>query len=138
MNTRTTMLLFMLLAIVSCKKKSNYDNNIKTVQKGISYPDSIYYGKNILSFPDSTVLFDGMDYEIGAVLEKDANLFVVITNYPVIDSTSGHITDWAYANATGWTVSDYNDTTNTQKFTSIQTGKIDSKIYFFARDTLQS
>ena len=132
MKTLTTILFLTTFAVISCKKKSDEQVTPVTLQKGITYPDSIYFGKNILSFPDSTTLSDGTNYEIGAVLEKDASLTLVITNYPVMDTASGHSTIWFYWNQTGWTVGDYNDTTNTQKFISTQTGMIDSQISFSA------
>lgn len=77
-------------------------------------------------------MVDGTDYEIGAVLPGNASLSVVITNYPVIDSASGHSTMWFHWNENGWTVGDYNDTTNTQIYTSSQTGKIGGQILFAA------
>jgi hypothetical protein len=133
MKTLTTILFFAVIVIISCKKESNDPDTLPiTVHEGIAYPDSIYYGKNILSYPDSSVFLDGIDYEIGAVLENHANLSLVITNYPAIDSASGHSTLWFYTNETGWSVGDYNDTTNTQKFISSQSGKIDSQIIFSA------
>jgi hypothetical protein len=123
-----------LFTIYACKKESNNQTTPPpvTVEKGISYPDSIYYGKNILSFPDSTVLIEYTDYEMGAVLEKDASLSLVITNYPVIDTATGHVTDWGYSNPTGLVVTDYDTLNNTQKFISTQTGKIDLMISFLA------
>ena len=123
-----------MLEIISCKKKSDEETNLPpvTLQKGIIYPDTVYFGKNILSYPDSTVLFDGTDYEIGAVLGKDASLSKIITNYPVIDTTTGHSTIWFQTSKIGWAVSDYNHSTNTQKYISSQTGKIGGQILFSA------
>jgi hypothetical protein len=132
MKILTTILFLVTFAIISCKKKTDEQVTPVTLQKGITFPDSIYYGNNILSFPDSTMLSDGIDYEIGAILEKDANLSLVITNFPIVDSTSGNTTEWFYASPTGWAVGSYNSSTNTQNFTSTQTGKIDSQILFFA------
>ncbi len=134
MKTLTSILFFTWLTIISCKKDSNEEINTppETVQKGISYPDSIYYGKNILSFPDSTVFSEGTNYEMGAILEKDASLYFVMTNYPVIDTLTGHETIWFHGNDTGWSVEIYNDSTDTQKFISSQTGKINSQINFLA------
>jgi len=48
------------------------------------------------------------------------------------DSTSGHSTIWFHWNETGWSVTDYNDSTNTQTFVSSQRGKLTGQIQFAA------
>lgn len=129
MKKMTTILIFVALAFISCKKEVEQTNPV--VQNGITYPDSIYYGKNILSFPDSTVLVDMADYELGASLEKDASLYLIITNYS--DTLTTMIRPvWYFSDESGWSVTNYNDLDSTQKFTASQTGKIDLKMFFMA------
>jgi hypothetical protein len=130
MKTLLTIIFFSMLFIIACKKDSNNEPNTPVTEKGITYPDSVYLGKNILSYADSTVLTDGIEYEIGAILEKDASLSVVITNYPVLDTVSSHSTSWSFSNEIGWVVGDYDDIYNTQEFRSSQSGKIGSMIEF--------
>jgi hypothetical protein len=109
------------LIVFSCKK-SDTDTS---PQKGISYPDSIIYGRNILSLPDSTLLVSSKSYDLGAILEKDATLSLVITNLSASGASSP---TWFYDNNTGWSVLDY--VTPTQKFISSQSGKINLQIIF--------
>ena len=118
---------------ISCKKSSSSTTTPTTsVQKGISYPDSIYYGKSILTFPDSTILSTTQNYGLAAILEKDANLTLVFTNLSPTDTSTGHMPVWFYNSTTnGWAVQNYT-TSNTQKFISSQTGKIDVQMSFFA------
>ncbi len=133
MKKLSLILFFSVLAIVACKKDLNdQTGNSATLQRGITYPDSIYYGKNILSYPDSTVLQEAIDYEIGAILENDASLSLVITNYPEIDTATGRYSVWFHSSESGWIVGDYNDTSNTQSYTATQTGKVGGKILFLA------
>jgi hypothetical protein len=117
------ILLFVGLSMIniSCHKD---DDNV------ISYPNTISYGTNILTLPDSTVLSGQSDYDLGAVLGKDASLSLVITNLSAIDNVSGHLPVWFYDNISGWTVEDYNGMNNTQKFISSQTGTIDLNLTF--------
>ena len=129
----TTILFFIIITILSCKKDATDPSNTPgTVQNGITYPDSVIYGKNILSYPDSTILLDGTEYEIGATLETNANLSLVITNYPELDSLSGHTTIWFHTDEIGWTALDYNDVTKTQNYISSQKGNISGLIQFSA------
>lgn len=136
---RTTLLLFsIMLAITSCKKDSKNQSTSNSPQIGItypasvdnSYPDSLFWGKNILAYADSTVLHQNIEYEMGAVLEKNASLVIVITNYPVLDTIYGHTTMWFYDQPNGWAVTDYDNVKQTQKFMSTLTGKIDLQIDF--------
>jgi hypothetical protein len=126
--------LALVIALDSCKKKSQEDSTpspAATVHDGISYPDSVYYGRNILSLTDSTDLTASpIFYGLGGNLEDDASLKIVLINYPVLDTASGHISEWFYADETGWLISNYDDTLNTQTFTAIQHGKIDVDIQF--------
>lgn len=90
------ILFILLLSILSCKKKSVEEEK----QIGISYPNSIFYGNNVLSFPDSTLLQYDEDYSMGAVLEKDANLKILMTNLSESDSV-GHTAVWFYGETIG-------------------------------------
>jgi hypothetical protein len=126
-TTKYFAIFFLMLIIVSCKKKSNT----------ITYPNSIYYGNNILSYPDGTVFDAGPDYEMGAELGNDASLTLMFTNTSSID-TAVQLPVWYYSEPTGWAVTDYNDVTNTQKFMSTQSGKIDLKILFMSEGTIGS
>jgi hypothetical protein len=126
MKTFVTILFLSMLAVISCKK----DSTTAALSKGITYPDSVYYGKNILYFPDSTVLLDGQTYGLGASLQQDATLSLIFTNLSGTDSITGHQPVWFYGNNTGWIANTYNTSNNTQKFTSAQKGKIDLQISF--------
>jgi hypothetical protein len=121
------LMLASITLIASCKKKSEDDPAI-----GITYPGTLNTGDNILAFPDSSMLTDGSDYEIGAQLEADATLKVILTNFPQTDTTTGHSTIWFYDSEQGWHVGDYNDAANTQEFQSTTAGKISADIQFFA------
>jgi hypothetical protein len=127
MKNLSAIILLSLLSFFSCKKSDDSEE----AQTGIDYPATVFFGNNILSFPDSTVLTDGGDYEMGAVLEADASLYLVITNYSPSDSMSPPPA-WFYSNEAGWAVDDYNDAAGTQKFIHSQTGKISLEMYFMA------
>src|ERR1700752_2245260 len=126
-------LLGTLLISVSCKKKTTpATTTTTTIQKGITYPDSLYNGKSILTQPDSTILVDSKGYGFSANLEKDASLSIIITDLiTTIDTVTGHFPDWSYTNTTGWTAQSWT-ASNTQKFMATQTGKIDLQIMFSA------
>ena len=130
MKTLMTILLFTLMALASCKKDS--DQSAGTVEQGITYPDSVFYGKNILVFPDSTVLTDGAVYGMGAALQKDANLVLVITNLSPVDSVTGHQPGWFHGETIGWLAGNYNTANQSQKFTAVQKGKIDMQMNFLS------
>lgn len=130
MKTHLMLLMVLFLGFTSCKKESIDKTNPPALQNGITYPDSILYGKNILTFPDSTVLSEGLVYEMGVNLENGATLKLIITNYPLIDTLTGHQTEWFYANETGWMITDFDNINNTQQFSSAQTGNIDLEIIF--------
>lgn len=99
-------LLCTLLIGGSCKKKTT--PSVSTVENGITYPDSIYNGKSILSLTDSTIMIDSKGYGFSANLEKDASLSIVVTDLiTTVDIATGHFPDWSYANATGWTIQNW-------------------------------
>lgn len=120
-NFTFILLIGLSLINISCHKDDEND---------ISYPNTMSYGTNILTLPDSTVLSGQSEYSLGAVLEKDASLSLVITNLSAIDTATGHLPVWFYDNVSGWTAENYNGMNNTQKFISSQTGTIDLDLTF--------
>jgi len=124
MKTRYILIITCVITAISCSKPST----VAPPQKSISYPDSIYYGKNILSLPDSTFLDDTKNYDLGASLEKDANLIIVISN--LSSDTLQNYPIWYYNNNIGLSAQEYNSSNNTQRFFSTQSGKIDLQIQF--------
>lgn len=122
-----------MLIVFSCKKDD--PPPVETKQTGITYPDSIYYGKSILSLPDSSVLARSFVYSFAANLEKDASLSIRITDLSAVD-TNGYFAKWYYAFIPiGWTAQTWAN--GTQKFTATQKGKIDLQIKFES-DTTES
>lgn len=118
--------LFALVAVMfvySCGK-----DNDDEAETGITYPDSVLYGVNILSSAIPATLVNGKNYGLGAELETDASLKIVFTNLSATDTLSGHTPVWFYSDATGWVVSDYSS--GSQTFTASQTGKIDVEMSF--------
>jgi hypothetical protein len=124
MKNKIWLLAIPILVIFSCEK----DTPPITKQTGITYPDSIYHGKSILSLPDSAILLPAKSYGFAANLEKDATLTIKITDLSPVD-TMGYSAKWYYAiNPTGWVVQQWNN--GTQTFIASQTGKIDLQIMF--------
>ena len=97
------ILFFALIMITSCKKESTVNNS--TFQNGISYPDSVYFGNNLLNYPDSSILTEGINYELGTILENDASLYLIFTN---CSDTTGLIPCWFLTHYTGWINGNYN------------------------------
>jgi hypothetical protein len=103
------------------------------IDKNISYPDSIYFGKNILNMPDSSVLKVNYYYGFGADLGNDAKLSIIITNYSTEKDSFLNILPvwyWVLGKTPGWVISNYDISLNRQKFTSTQSGKIDAQMKF--------
>ena len=109
--------------MVSCKKKAKKED--KTT---IDYPGYVYYGENILSLPDGGL--GSGSYGMGAVLGEEANLKIVITNLSTYTNTNVPMPSWFYGNNTGWVISNYNTSANTQTFTYTKTDKIDVELLF--------
>ena len=129
MKTLTPLLLLAMLAFISCEKEESKDEDTTaSTQTAITYPDSIFYGNNILSLPDSTVLTSNVNYEMGAVLEKDASLYLIITNY---SDTTPTQPVWYISTALGWAVIAYHNLDGTQKFICAQTGKSTVRLIFY-------
>lgn len=131
--------LLAIISIVSCKKEkvneyigSPNNNNTPELHTGITFPDSLGGYPNVPSFAGYTTFYEGDSLVVGADLEADAHLKLVITNFPVLDSAGYDMTYWMYMGATGFTVSDFDTTTNSQTLTSNTIGKIYMPISFVA------
>ncbi|MFZ4796825.1 MAG: hypothetical protein ACOYMA_04980 [Bacteroidia bacterium] len=123
-NTITLILTSIIL--FSCSK----EEKTITEKKGISYPETIYFGGNILSYPDSSVLNVNGSYEMGAELEADSRLNIIFNN--LTDTSVLYLTClWGYSNPTGWSISSYDNKNKVQKFFSSQTGKVNLQMIFF-------
>ncbi|MCK4662799.1 MAG: hypothetical protein KAT68_08040 [Bacteroidales bacterium] len=121
-------IVFLLILEISCNKDISETNN------EITYPDSVYFGKNILSLPDSATLISEKNYGFAANLGNDAELKVIINNLSYDDSInfSNKYSIW-WINTSknvGWTYFDYDTTNNSQKFVATTTGNIDLEIMF--------
>ena len=118
MRTTGCLVIIVCLVFTACTK-----DKFEVLETGISYPDSIYYGSNILSFPDSFLIISSGN-EIGAILQKDATLSVILTcNYPV-DSLGGLVFGGEVNHVTGWSVVDWHHYSKTYKLVSTHTGII--------------
>jgi hypothetical protein len=125
MKQKFWLLAIPMLILFSCEKEKTTP---VTKQTGITYPDSIYYSKSILSLPDSAILLATKSYSFAANLEKDASLTIKITDLSPVD-TNGYSPKWYYAfNPTGWVAQKWDN--GTQTFIASQTGKIDLQIMF--------
>lgn len=131
-----TIIGLLILLIISCKKKeaeSNCPEPIAaTTNNSITYPDSIYYGKNVLALPDSAVIDTVNSNSFGAILGNDATLKVKITR--LAPRIQGQIPPlWFYVESPAvWFVqSDPSGGGDSiQTFTALLKGKIDLEIYF--------
>ncbi|MDY0015436.1 MAG: hypothetical protein RBS13_04430 [Bacteroidales bacterium] len=133
---KLTIFIFTLLC-VACEEIPDDDNNnnnndttdlVKT--DSISYPENVLFGNNFLALDDSSILVEADDYEIGAVLGKDAHLKLVMTNLSVIPPYEPGPVWFFYMDEIGWIIGDYNESSNYQVLTSHATGKISCSITF--------
>ncbi len=131
---KSIIFVFTLLC-VACEEvpdnenpNNNPNDTIKT--DSITYPETVLLGNNILALEDSTTLVSGDDYEIGAVLGKDAQLKLILTN--LSNSLSGEMGPiWFFdIDDQGWIISDYNESSNNQTLISSSSGKISAFISF--------
>lgn len=111
----------------SCKKEKATINP----EVNIEYPDSLYYGKNVLSMKDSAVVSQTQSFEMSAILAKDAKLEIKLTN--LSDPTINPLI-WAFATATiqGWNIATYNNNTKIQMVSSTSFGTHSTKFAFLA------
>lgn len=134
MNHHTKISLFVMitstLILCACEKGGSPPLPLPEIM--ITYPDSGYYGKSVLSLEDSTLIDGAKDFGFTAVLQKFANVSIKITDLSPIDSSTGHIPKWSYTNnPIGWMATTWNS--GTQEFTATQTGKLDMQITFHAQ-----
>jgi len=120
-NSSILALTFIILISGSCKKKDK-----------ISYPYSDFYGENILFFPDNRIMQTNTEYDVAAELGEKSHLTIRITNLSKLTS-GGFFPDWDADDIWnhGWKVSDYDIATDSQTFTSKESGKITAKISFY-------
>jgi hypothetical protein len=129
-------IFFLVIVSLSCKKQhvneyiGTTNNPTPELHTGITYPDTMNSYWNILTFPDYYTFSDTNTLVVGAILEADAHLKIIITNYPATDSTGQNPTGWMYSNPIGFTVSDYDTVTNTQTLTSNTSGNISMELSF--------
>lgn len=128
--------LLLLVVLFSCKKEEKESNcpapNSPTINNSINYPDSIYYGRNVLALSDSTTLDTLHSQSFGAILGNDATLKIRITR--LSPRIQGQIPPlWFYVESPSvWLVqtdpSGGGD--SIQTFTALLKGKIDLEMYF--------
>lgn len=113
-------LLLIIFTGISCQKTS----------KTIDYPQSGFFGKNILSLPNESVVDADIDNSMAAVLGDKASLKLRFTNLSVSDNALSSLPIWGYGQETGWFSTQYDDNGGTQSFEASLTGKIDLQILF--------
>jgi hypothetical protein len=123
------LILALSLVFISCSKEEKEVKNV--IKNSILYPDTIYFGNNLLSYPDSSIFEELKYYEMGVVLGIDATLKLVYTNLSEDDSINA-LPVWGYSNATGWAINSYDEVNNNQIFHASQTGKVNLQMMFFA------
>ena len=108
--------------IVGCSKD---DEPILSTSSGcygsgiISYPDSNFYGVNILNLPDSFIVLDTGSYSFSATLDCSADLKIYMQN--LSSSTGPGIgAIWGYSSGTedGWMITTYSNQNSSQIFQS--------------------
>ncbi len=132
---KITFLSILFIGFPHCKKKNNTNqssvNSNTSNSNVISYPDSIYYGANVLKFQDSTILVNSKSYGLAANLQTNATLKIVITNLSPLNPTTPVANPksvWFYSNITGWI--DVNGYTNDIQTFIAKPGNNDIKIQF--------
>lgn len=135
MKVLKSIIFVFTLLCVACEEvpdnenpNNNPNNSVNT--DSITYPEKVIIGNNILALDDSSDLVSDDSYELGAVLGKDANLKLVITNLSTYPSGQmGPI--WFFdMDSQGWSINDYNESSNYQVLTSTSSGKIYAVISF--------
>lgn len=118
--TLVYVILTSTLLFFSCKKEVEPTTTTPGPQdKSISFPLTGANGDNLLALHDSVSIVGDTSYSFGATLGKDAYLKVVLTN---LSTNNAH---WYHQNVDGWTLSNYDEATNTQEFMATSTGDID-------------
>ena len=114
------------LLFTACKKDSKEPQN---PQGSISYPATGVHGANIL-FDDITELNANLEYSMKAETPSGSDLKIILKDGV-----------WFYdpSASTNWTVSSYDDKTQSQTFTVTKTGKTsDLELSFDDKDPNQS
>ena len=131
--SRLTFILFTVIFIsVSCTKEETIIQVVEPTEvipttpscpTGISYPDSTFYGTNILAVADSAYIVAGDFYSFAADLECGANLKIVM------NGIGGNSTWWMQtASLQGWLLGPFDFTNVVQEFQSINYGSINLSI----------
>jgi len=114
---------FYYLAVIAvlfsaCKKPNNEETNSK-----ITYPATGQYGDNILSDKVTEVYLD-TEYSMKADVPKNSNLTIILKDG-----------SWLYGSPVNWSVTEYNDDTQSQKFAVLVGGKLcDLHLEFDGKD----
>jgi hypothetical protein len=124
------VMLLAMLAIISCSKESN-DSGASSSNKTITYPDSAFYGKNILTFPDTVFLVNMKNYGMAATLQSSSSLTIILTNLSTVDSVTGDKPVWNIGDNIGWSAGPYT-ASGSQTFTAFNVGNIDLQIMFLS------
>jgi len=121
--------ILFFIGSASCKKEKAK----VSPELNIEYPDSLFYGKNILSMKDSAIVSKTQSFEMTAILAKDAKLEIQLTN--LSDPTINPLI-WGFATATiqGWNIATYNNTSKIQKVSSTIFGTHSAKVAFLANN----
>lgn len=132
MTTLKVLIPAILFICLSCEKTPDDNNNNNSNKTdSITYPENVLYGNNFLALPDSSFLTSDNNYEIGANLNKDAHLKIVITNLSTNPNPEQIGPIWVFdTDSQGWNIQDYNENNNNQTLISSTTGKISTLISF--------
>ncbi len=119
-NLKLAGIILILIISISCKKMS----------KSIDYPQSGFFGKNILALPNESIVDVDVDHSMAATLGEKATLQLRFTNYSKFDSAAGNPPVWGFGQEAGWVATNYDDNNGTQIFNAVQTKKIDLQMLF--------
>jgi hypothetical protein len=119
-----TVTLLIIFFFNQCKKS---ETTPTPKQTAISYALTGKWGLNLLSLNDSTTLNSIDEYSFSATLQSDAALKIIITNLST-DTKSV----WFYEEGSneGWSITDYDNNSNQQIFTSLKSGTLDLQTVF--------
>jgi len=127
------ILISFITLIYSCKKDKELEPPAIVSDNAISYPDSVYYGKNILTMVDSVMLDSEKVYGFGAILGNDASLKIKVSR--LVSRIPGEVPPtWGFIeNPSFWIMQSdaSNGWDSVQTFTAIAKGKIDLEMYFY-------
>ena len=123
---RISLLLGTLVLLVFTNQCKKSDSN-QEKQVSINYPSTGKWGDNVLCINDSTLIDSSKDYSFNANLQSDAVLKIVITNLSIAEKSG-----WFYDSNSndGWNISEYNNGSQQQIFTSRKVGILDLDMTF--------